>query len=178
MFRRHVPPDPAQTRQRIAAQLVGRAHELEPLLSAVAAGRDIVLERPPGTSKTTMVKAITSEWEIPLVLVEGNAKLTPAKLIGHNSAHVLHADDSAENFVPGPLITAMRDSGSLDIVNRTQVRADVSQPQPAPSSRTHGYFRSAPQSTGTLMPVTNRACSEASHSTASVMSSGATQGSG
>jgi MoxR-like ATPase len=106
----------AQTQTRIAEQVVGRAHELELLLAAVAAGRDIMLEGPPGTSKTTMLKAITAEWDIPLVLVEGNAELTPVKLIGHHHpARVLREDYSAENFVPGPLVTAMRDGGFLYI---------------------------------------------------------------
>jgi MoxR-like ATPase len=105
-----------RTRERIAEQLVGRTRELELLLAAVAAGRDIVLEGPPGTSKTTMLKALTHEWEIPLVLVEGNAELTPVKLIGHHHpARVLREDYSAENFVPGPLVSAMRDGGFLYI---------------------------------------------------------------
>jgi len=104
------------TRTRIAEQVVGRARELELLLAAVAAGRDIILEGPPGTSKTTMLRAITAEWGIPLVLVEGNAELTPVKLIGHHHpARVLREDYSAENFVPGPLVTAMRDGGFLYI---------------------------------------------------------------
>jgi MoxR-like ATPase len=103
-------------RDRVARQLVGRERELELLLAAVAAGRDIVLEGAPGTSKTTMLKAITAEWGIPLVLVEGNAELTPVKLIGHHHpARVLREDYSADNFVPGPLVTAMRDGGFLYI---------------------------------------------------------------
>jgi MoxR-like ATPase len=106
----------AATRERIARQVVGRTHELELLLAAVAAGRDIVLEGPPGTSKTTMLKAITTEWHIPLVLVEGNAELTPVKLVGHHHpARVLREDYHADNFVPGPLVSAMQDGGFLYI---------------------------------------------------------------
>jgi MoxR-like ATPase len=105
-----------RTRSRIAEQVIGRAHELELLLAAVASGRDIILEGPPGTSKTTMLKAITAEWRIPLVLVEGNAELTPVKLIGHHHpARVLREDYSAESFVPGPLVCAMQDGGFLYI---------------------------------------------------------------
>jgi MoxR-like ATPase len=107
---------PRGTRERVARQVVGRARELELLLAAVAAGRDILLEGPPGTSKTTMLKAITGEWGIPLVLVEGNAELTPVKLIGHHHpARVLREDYSSENFVPGPLIQAMQAGGFLYI---------------------------------------------------------------
>jgi MoxR-like ATPase len=86
------------------------------VLAAVAAGRDIVLEGPPGTSKTTMLKAITAEWDIPLLFVEGNADLTPSKIVGHhNPARVLREDYSADNFVPGPLVEAMERGGFLYI---------------------------------------------------------------
>ncbi len=109
-------PDVVATRERVQARLVGRERELELLLAAVAAGRDIVLEGPPGTSKTTMLKAITAEWGIPLLFVEGNADLTPAKLVGHhNPARVLREDYSADTFVDGPLVAAMRAGGFLYI---------------------------------------------------------------
>jgi MoxR-like ATPase len=104
------------TRRRVADKVVSREHELDLVLSAVAAGRDIILEGPPGTSKTTILRAITSEWGIPLLFVEGNADLTPAKLVGHhNPARVLREDYSADNFVAGPLVEAMRDGGFLYI---------------------------------------------------------------
>ena len=108
--------DLAEIRDRVARHLVGRERELELVLSAVGAGRDIVLEGPPGTSKTTLLRAITTEWGIPLLFVEGNADLTPSRLIGHhNPARVLREDYSAENFVPGPLVEAMREGGFLYI---------------------------------------------------------------
>ncbi|HYY17466.1 MAG TPA: MoxR family ATPase [Streptosporangiaceae bacterium] len=103
-------------RDRVRQHLVGREHELDLVLAAVAAGRDIVLEGPPGTSKSTLLRAITAEWGIPLVFVEGNADLTPAKLVGHhNPARVLREDYSAGNFVDGPLLEAMRSGGFLYI---------------------------------------------------------------
>ncbi len=107
---------PAGTRDRIASHVVGRERELRLTLAAVAAGRDVVLEGPPGTSKSTLLRAITAEWGIPLVFVEGNADLTPAKLVGHhNPARVLREDYSAANFVAGPLVAAMREGGFLYI---------------------------------------------------------------
>ncbi|SDU44257.1 AAA family ATPase [Jiangella alkaliphila] len=103
-----------EVRDRVRRHLVGRDHELTVLLAAVAAGRDIILEGPPGTSKSTLLRAITAEWGIPLVFVEGNADLTPAKLVGHhNPARVLREDYSPENFVDGPLLEAMRGGGFL-----------------------------------------------------------------
>jgi MoxR-like ATPase len=106
--------DLASVRDRVQARVVGRERELRLVLAAVAAGRDILLEGPPGTSKTTILKAITAEWGIPLVFVEGNADLTPAKLVGHhNPARVLVEDYSADNFTDGPLLEAMRSGGFL-----------------------------------------------------------------
>jgi MoxR-like ATPase len=109
-------PSLAAMYDRVAAHLVGRERELTLVLAAVAAGRDIVLEGPPGTSKSTLLRAITAEWGIPLVFVEGNADLTPAKLVGHhNPARVLREDYSPDNFVDGPLLRAMREGGFLYI---------------------------------------------------------------
>ncbi len=106
----------ASVRDRIRGHVVGRERELDLVLAAVAAGRDILLEGPPGTSKSTLLRAITAEWGIPLVFVEGNADLTPAKLVGHhNPARVLREDYSPENFVDGPLLEAMRQGGFLYI---------------------------------------------------------------
>jgi MoxR-like ATPase len=105
-----------EARRRIAGHLVGRERELDLLLAAVAAGRDVLLEGPPGTSKSTLLRAITAEWGIPLLFVEGNADLTPSRLVGHhNPARVLHEDYSEENFVSGPLVEAMRTGGFLYI---------------------------------------------------------------
>ena len=105
-----------EVRDRVRTHLVGRERELDLVLAAVAAGRDLVLEGPPGTSKSTLLRAITAEWGIPLVFVEGNADLTPAKLLGHhNPARVLREDYSPDNFVDGPLLEAMRSGGFLYI---------------------------------------------------------------
>lgn len=104
----------AEARDQILARVVGRERELELAFAAVSAGRDLLLEGPPGTSKTTMLKAITEEWGIPLFFVEGNADLTPTKLVGHhNPARVLQEDYSTDNFVAGPLLDAMREGGFL-----------------------------------------------------------------
>ncbi|SDN80474.1 MoxR-like ATPase [Klenkia soli] len=106
--------DVRAVRQRVATHLVGRERETDLLLAAVAAGRDVLIEGPPGTSKSTLLRAITAEWGIPLLFVEGNADLTPTRLVGHhNPARVLREDYTAENFVAGPLVEAMRSGGFL-----------------------------------------------------------------
>ena len=103
-----------EVRDRVRAHVVGRERELDLLLAAVAAGRDVLLEGPPGTSKSTLLRAITAEWGIPLLFVEGNADLTPTRLVGHhNPARVLREDYSLDNFVAGPLVEAMRSGGFL-----------------------------------------------------------------
>jgi MoxR-like ATPase len=113
-------------RDAIASAVVGRDRELNLVLAAVAAGRDILLEGPPGTSKSTMLRAITEHWGVPFVLVEGNAELTPARLVGHhNPARVLQEDYSAENFVPGPLVEAMQAGGFLYIEELNRAPEDT-----------------------------------------------------
>ena len=105
---------------------MGRRRELDLVLAAVTAGRDVLLEGPPGTSKSTLLRAITQSWGVPFVLVEGNAELTPAKLVGHhNPARVLREDYSADNFVPGPLIEAMEGGGFLYIEELNRAPEDT-----------------------------------------------------
>jgi MoxR-like ATPase len=113
-------------RDAIARGVVGRRRELDLVLAAVTAGRDILLEGPPGTSKSTLLRAITGQWGVPFVLVEGNAELTPARLVGHhNPARVLREDYSAENFVPGPLVEAMQGGGFLYIEELNRAPEDT-----------------------------------------------------
>lgn len=115
-----------EAREAIARAVVGRERELTLVLAAVAAGRDVLLEGPPGTSKSTMLRAITEYWGVPFLLVEGNAELTPARLVGHhNPARVLQEDYSAENFVPGPLVEAMRCGGFLYIEELNRAPEDT-----------------------------------------------------
>ncbi len=115
-----------ELRRRIAARLVGRERELDLLLAAVAAGRDLLLEGPPGTSKSSLLGAITAEWGIPLLFVEGNADLTPARIVGHhNPARVLREDYCEDNFVAGPLVEAMRKGGFLYVEELNRAPEDT-----------------------------------------------------
>lgn len=116
----------AARRDAVARGVVGRRRELDLVLAAVTAGRDILLEGPPGTSKSTLLRAITAQWGVPFVLVEGNAELTPARLVGHhNPARVLREDYSAANFVAGPLVEAMQDGGFLYIEELNRAPEDT-----------------------------------------------------
>jgi MoxR-like ATPase len=106
--------DARRTIEEVAEQVVGRERELELIVAAVSTGCDVLLEGPPGTSKTTLLRAITKAWGIPLVLVEGSGELTPGRLIGHHDpSRVLQEGFNEDTFEPGPLVRAMELGGFL-----------------------------------------------------------------
>jgi magnesium chelatase subunit D len=94
-------------------QVVGLRREREVLTVALQAGRHVVLEGPPGTGKSTLLRHIAADLGTQVVFVEGNAELTPARLIGqYDPAQVLAEGYVAASFTDGPLLQAMR-AGAL-----------------------------------------------------------------
>ena len=111
----------AQLVDAIASSVVGRTREIELVVAALLADRHIVLEGPPGTGKSTLLRTVAREIGVGFEFVEGNAELTPARLVGHfDPARVLAEGYDADVFVDGPLATALRDGSLLYIeeINR------------------------------------------------------------
>jgi len=105
----------------VYAQVVGRRRELELTLAALAAHRHVVLEGPPGTGKSTLLRAVSSALGLGFQFVEGNAELTPARLVGSfDPARVLNEGYLVEAFLDGPLVAAMREGSLLYVeeINR------------------------------------------------------------
>jgi MoxR-like ATPase len=104
--------DPALP-ERVRAQVVGRRREVELVLAALLAGRHMLLEGPPGTGKSTLLRGLARGAGLAFEFVEGNAELTPARLVGHHDPSRVMAEGYVDEvFVDGPLAAAMR-SGAL-----------------------------------------------------------------
>jgi magnesium chelatase subunit D len=96
-----------------APPIVGLRREREVLTVALETGRHVVIEGPPGTGKSTLLRDIARHAGRAVVFAEGNAELTPARLIGqYDPAQVLADGYVPAAFTDGPLLRAMR-SGAL-----------------------------------------------------------------
>lgn len=95
-------------------QVVGRRREAELVVAALRAGRHLLLEGPPGTGKSSMLRAIAESVHQPLEFVEGNAELTPGRLVGYfDPAQVLEQGYRPEIWIDGPLLRSLRDGRLL-----------------------------------------------------------------
>lgn len=110
----------------ITRHFVGRQHETRMILAALLSGRHVILEGPPGTSKSTVLQSIVREMRVPCVQVTGNRDLTAANLIGHfDLAQVRAKGYKPEYFQYGPLTWAMHEGAILYVEEFTRLPDDA-----------------------------------------------------
>ncbi|MFH1114383.1 MAG: MoxR family ATPase [Pseudomonadota bacterium] len=102
--------------QEVFDRVVGRRNEILFIVAALRAGRHLFLEGPPGTSKSTILRAISESGGTRFCLVTGNSDLTTSKLIGYfDPAETLSKGYLPEHFHAGPLLQAMKEGMLLYI---------------------------------------------------------------
>lgn len=100
--------------EQVQSDVVGRTREVREIFAAILSRKHILLEGPPGTSKSTIVRSIARSMNVPFYFIEGSIDLTPSKLLGFfNPGKVLKDSYQREYFEMGPLTLAMEEGGVL-----------------------------------------------------------------
>ncbi|MBY0469799.1 MoxR family ATPase [bacterium] len=96
--------------------LVGRESELERLEACIQARRNVLLEGPVGVGKTHLALAVTQRLKRPVFRIDGDGRYSEQKLSGwFDPPTVIKKGFTANAFVPGPLVEAMKAGGILFI---------------------------------------------------------------
>jgi MoxR-like ATPase len=97
-------------------ELVGRSLELSKIRACLEAKRNVLLEGPVGVGKTHLALAVTRELGTPVFRVDGDSRYSEQKLTGwFDPPNVIKHGFTAEAFMPGPLVEAMKQGGVLFI---------------------------------------------------------------
>ncbi|MFX0151192.1 MAG: AAA family ATPase [Candidatus Hodarchaeota archaeon] len=112
---------------KVQEEIVGRKKELEIIIACLEARKHILLEGAPGCSKSTILNSIAQNLNLPIFILEGNADLTPAKIIGNfDPALVLERGMKPEFFIKGPLLLAMEEGGLFYVDEFNRMAPDAS----------------------------------------------------
>lgn len=96
--------------------LVGRESELVRVRACLEAQRNVLLEGPVGVGKTQLALAVTRELGRPVFRIDGDSRYSEQKLSGwFDPPSVIQKGFTADAFMPGPLVEAMRTGGVLFI---------------------------------------------------------------
>ncbi len=97
-------------------ELIGRDEELGRVRACLKAKRNVLIEGPVGVGKTHLALAVTQELGSPVFRVDGDSRYSEQKLSGwFDPPTVIKKGFSADAFMPGPLVEAMREGGVLFI---------------------------------------------------------------
>lgn len=108
--------------QGLDSGVVGLHAEAEVLAVALDCGRHVMLEGPPGTGKSTLLRHLAGRAHRAVQFVEGNAELTPGRLIGqYDPALVLNGGYRDDAFLEGPLVLALQTGAWLYVEELNRV---------------------------------------------------------
>ena len=101
---------------RMPLELIGRGIEMKKLRACIQAGRNVLLEGPVGVGKTHLALAITGELGRKIFRIDGDSRYSEQKLSGwFDPPTVIKKGFTADAFVSGPLVEAMKSGGVLFI---------------------------------------------------------------
>ncbi|MCM0604735.1 MAG: MoxR family ATPase [Xanthomonadaceae bacterium] len=97
-------------------KIVGRTHELDQIMACLEAGRNILLEGPVGVGKTRLAIDAAEKLKRDVYRIDGDGRYSEQKISGwFDPPTVIKVGYSEKSFVPGPLVSAMREGGILFI---------------------------------------------------------------